>query len=140
MIYKKAAYLTLFNFVLVFIFACIYYFIREQFNGLNKDSSFLDCIYYSSTTMSSVGYGDIFPITNTSKIMVVIQQFLVLIGIAALVIDTDESPVNCNINNENNIRPINSIFEQQNQSISNSTEARLYAIEKTLVNNNLLIS
>ena len=40
--------------------------------------SFVDSFYFSATTLTTVGYGDLFPTTNTSKIF---TSFYVLIGV-----------------------------------------------------------
>ncbi len=50
-----------------------------------KKKSLLDPFYFSFTTMSSVGYGDFSPKTNRAKVVVMSQQTLILIEIAALV-------------------------------------------------------
>ena len=38
----------------------------------------IDPFYFSFTTMSSVGYGDYSPKTNTAKIVVMTQQFILI--------------------------------------------------------------
>jgi hypothetical protein len=48
-------------------------------------TSLIDPFYFSFTTMSSVGYGDFSPKTNRAKVVVMSQQTLLLIEIAALV-------------------------------------------------------
>lgn len=48
-------------------------------------TSLIDPFYFSFTTMSSVGYGDFSPKTNRAKLVVMSQQVLLLIEIAALV-------------------------------------------------------
>jgi hypothetical protein len=48
-------------------------------------TSLIDPFYFSFTTMSSVGYGDFSPKTNRAKVVVMSQQTLILIEIAALV-------------------------------------------------------
>ena len=52
---------------------------------MDNDSTFLDCFYFSCTTFSSVGYGDITPATDSAKVVVIIQQFLVIIGLASMI-------------------------------------------------------
>lgn len=39
---------------------------------------YLDCLYFSIITSCLLGYGDIYPITNTSKILVSIQSIITL--------------------------------------------------------------
>jgi len=45
----------------------------------------LDPFYFSFTTMSSVGYGDISPKTDMAKLMVMTQQIVMLGELAKLV-------------------------------------------------------
>jgi len=42
----------------------------------------LDPFYFSFTTMSSVGYGDITPKTDLAKLVVMSQQFLIMTELA----------------------------------------------------------
>ena len=73
----------LFYFVLIATFyAIIYYFHRSEFNGLDEESSFLDCWYFSFTTFSTVGYGDISPKTDKAKIFVLSQQMILLLDLS----------------------------------------------------------
>jgi hypothetical protein len=50
----------------VWVFACAYYFMHhdEGWGSLqgNSEGTLLDCVYFSFTTYSTVGYGDIEPI------------------------------------------------------------------------------
>ena len=48
--------------------------IKEQ----NYFQRYLDCLYFSIITSCLLGYGDIYPITNLSKIMVSIQGLITL--------------------------------------------------------------
>lgn len=45
----------------------------------------IDPFYFSFTTMSSVGYGDIVPKTSRAKLLVMTQQAIVAIGIFTLI-------------------------------------------------------
>ncbi len=67
--------------IVVTIYANIYYKYRTQFNGLNEKSTYLDCFYFSFTTFSTVGYGDISPKTDLTKIIVMSQQVVLLLDI-----------------------------------------------------------
>ena len=69
----------LFYIAVAAIYAKIYYQYRDQFNGLSDDSSFLDCFYFSFTTFSTVGYGDISPKTDLTKLIVLSQQIILLL-------------------------------------------------------------
>ena len=55
----------------------IYFILRYEegaFYGLTSDSSYFDCLYFSMTTQSSVGYGDIGPVNSKAKFAVMLQQ------------------------------------------------------------------
>ena len=84
-LFKKLMILISVNLTIILIFAGIYYSMKDQFNGMDEDSTFSDCFYFSCTTFSSVGYGDISPATDSAKITVIIQQFFVIIGIASMI-------------------------------------------------------
>ena len=45
----------------------------------------LDPFYFSFTTMSSVGYGDIVPKTDRAKLLVMTQHALMVIGVLTLI-------------------------------------------------------
>ena len=80
--FDKPLYLSYgFVFISAFIiFALFYgtfgcYFLRSEFHGLN---SITDRLYFTIATYSTVGYGDIYPITNTSKLFVI---SMIIIGL-----------------------------------------------------------
>ena len=54
-------------------------------NAPNEKSSYLDrlfnMIYFSSTTFSTVGYGDIYPKSKRAKILVMLQHIIILAGL-----------------------------------------------------------
>jgi len=61
------------------IYALFYYKYKTEFNGLDNKSTFLDCFYFSFTTFSTVGYGDISPATQFAKKLVMSQQIILLL-------------------------------------------------------------
>ncbi len=65
--------------ITIIVYAVIYYLIGyENFSGM-KENSFLDCFYFSTTTMSTVGYGDMVPIKKMSRIIVTTQQLMIIL-------------------------------------------------------------
>ncbi len=82
-------YVIILQITVILLFALLYYGIRanNNFNGLTKTSSFLDCLYFSTTTASSVGYGDITPKSQRARGLVVIQQILILLNLSSLTIN-----------------------------------------------------
>jgi hypothetical protein len=57
----------------------------EQFNGLDKESSFLDHLYFAFTVQSTVGFGDIYPISPMAKMIVMVQQSVLILGVLELI-------------------------------------------------------
>lgn len=82
-------YVIVTQIAIVFVFAGIYFGIKsdDNFNGLPKSSSFIDCLYFSVTTASSVGFGDITPKSQTARVIVIIQEFCVFVNFAQLAIN-----------------------------------------------------
>ena len=76
---------ALIHFLVTLIFAAIYYNMRgnNNFNGLDKNSEFIDALYFSLTTTSTVGYGDISPKSKIAKMLVMAHQTIVLAGVVA---------------------------------------------------------
>lgn len=69
--------------ILSVIFARIYMRLgHEQFNGMDESSNFFDYWYFSFTTFSTVGYGDISPKSGAAKAVVVTQQVILLLDLA----------------------------------------------------------
>jgi hypothetical protein len=69
-------------------------FDHTHFSGLDKEKKknssvlqrFFDRFYFISTTISSVGYGDIYPISNITKMIVIIVQSMAAFGVMSLLI------------------------------------------------------
>ena len=80
-----------FNLVITFIYAIVYQQIKDQFYGLDSDSSFLDCLYFSFTIQSTVGFGEIGPKTKTAKLIVMTQQLVVISELSALFVKSEAS-------------------------------------------------
>ena len=56
----------------------------SSFNGLDNESSddkFMNRLYFTMTTVSTVGYGDISPRSNTAKVLTISLQAIVTIGL-----------------------------------------------------------
>jgi hypothetical protein len=76
------------NLVAIIVFAILYFLLARMgaadFTGLSKTSTPLDALYFSSTIQSSVGFGDISPMSGRAKLLVMLQQFVLIIGIVDL--------------------------------------------------------
>ena len=71
---------VLFHFLCIIVFGIIYYNIQSQFQGTIKyeRKSILDYIFLSTTIQASVGMSDIYPITSIVKIVMILQQLLMI--------------------------------------------------------------
>jgi voltage-gated potassium channel len=75
--------LSFFGNTIVFFFAGIMYYIEKDVNP--KMANFIDAVWWSFSTTSTVGYGDVVPITTLGKIIGIL---LMLIGVAIFAIYT----------------------------------------------------
>jgi hypothetical protein len=71
---------VLFHFLCIIVFGIIYYNIQSQFQGTIKyeRKSIVDYIFLSTTIQASVGMSDIYPITSIGKIVMILQQLLMI--------------------------------------------------------------
>jgi hypothetical protein len=65
-------------FLITFVFGILYSMLDRMSSKNFGFKSILDPFYFSFTTMSSVGYGDFVPKTNTAKMLVMIQQGIII--------------------------------------------------------------
>ncbi|MBR8826825.1 MAG: ion transporter [Gomphosphaeria aponina SAG 52.96 = DSM 107014] len=70
--------LTLFS--IIFVYSGLIYQVENQINPENF-SNFLDALYFSIVTMTTVGYGDITPLSESGKILTLL---MILTGIALI--------------------------------------------------------
>ena len=85
------------NFVAILLFTLMYFTISkaggEQFNGLDKESSFLDHLYFAFTVQSTVGFGDMYPISPMAKMVVMVQQSVLILGVLELLSEAGSAAV-----------------------------------------------
>ena len=81
---KEGSVVLLTNVFIIFIFSVIYYILGdvENWNGIEEDSNLFDFFYFSFTTMTTIGYGDVSPNRVTTKIICIGQQLIVLFELA----------------------------------------------------------
>ena len=58
---------------------------RELPDGSLVFESFLDALYWSTTTLTTIGYGDIYPVSDAGKIITIISSIL---GVAIIALPT----------------------------------------------------
>ena len=75
-------FLNQYKYIAITIFSLswlIYFHINstDDWYGINKDISYLDSIYYTLVTFSTVGYGDITPKSKKAKVVTI----LIILGL-----------------------------------------------------------
>ena len=77
---KLAIRTIIFHFLCILVFAFLYYNIQYQFQDKNenKRQSILDYILLSTTIQAGVGFSDIYPSTNVAKLVMILQQLLMI--------------------------------------------------------------
>lgn len=85
-IMKMFKIILVLNLMFLLLFSFIYFTIGQvenSFGGIDGKMTSLDAFYFSMTTQTTVGYGDIYPKSNTAKMWSIIQQFLFLMEFVA---------------------------------------------------------
>ena len=72
-----------FHLFCISLFAYIYVYLSDHFQSdnieKNRYTTFLDFFLLSTTVQAGVGISDLFPVSNYSKIALIIQQFLMIL-------------------------------------------------------------
>lgn len=70
---------VIFHILCILVFALIYTNISEEFHVMEEHrKSFIDFLLLSTTIQSGVGISELYPLSYSSKIVVIIQQILML--------------------------------------------------------------
>jgi hypothetical protein len=76
------------NLAAIIVFAMLYFLLARMggadFTGLSATSTPLDALYFSTTVQSSVGFGDVHPTSGRAKLLVMLQQFVLIAGVVDL--------------------------------------------------------
>lgn len=79
MVSWKVEYMS--TLIVVLTFGALYSLLDKDEFGF-KDA--IDSYYFSCTTFSTAGYGDFYPRTTRAKILVMLQQSIMLLGSTAI--------------------------------------------------------
>lgn len=72
---------VLFHIICIIIFGFLYLYFAEHFNSNNvnkKYNTVIDYVLLSTTIQAGVGISDLFPITYYSKLIMIVQQLLMI--------------------------------------------------------------
>lgn len=75
--------LAVWGFLINIIFATIYWL--NSYSFINLDSNFLSAFYYSIVTFTTLGYGEITPITNVARLLVITEVCIGFVMFGCLV-------------------------------------------------------
>jgi voltage-gated potassium channel len=78
---RISALVTVINLIAV-SFSGVYYGLRSQFHGLSTP---LDALYFSVTTMTTVGYGDITAVSQAARAVTIVQMIFDLVIVTTAV-------------------------------------------------------
>ena len=74
-----------FQFLCVLLFGLIYlsyknHFVRDKNYLVDKSNGpeLIDCLFLATTVQAGVGYSDLYPTTNVSKMILILQQFVMM--------------------------------------------------------------
>ncbi len=80
--FRKISIFLMFALVIVIVMASIMYLVEKPEDGF---TSIPKCVYWAITTITTVGYGDIVPITTAGRL---VANILMLIGFAIIAVPT----------------------------------------------------
>ena len=68
-----------FHFMCILFFSLVYWVYRADFKRDDKKpGDFIDYLFLSTTVQATVGYSKLYPITDTSKLIMIFQQFIMI--------------------------------------------------------------
>ena len=76
------------NLIAYLFFAIIYYFMPNGTFNTERKLTLNECLYFSCTTHTTLGLGDIYPITNRGRNAVMLQIVLVFLNNASVFLPT----------------------------------------------------
>ena len=70
---------VLFHMLCILFFAYYYYYLKDHYQRqIKEEITFLDSFFLSTTIQAGVGISDIYPISFYGKIIMIIQQFIMI--------------------------------------------------------------
>ena len=77
---KHVVRIVVFHMICIIIFSFLYYNFKTEFDNeiIKKNATLLDFILLSTTIQVSVGITEIYPKTNITKILIILQQLVMI--------------------------------------------------------------
>ena len=112
----KIIVFILYIYLVVVVLGTLMYIVEGQKNGFE---SIADSIYWSVVTLTTVGYGDVVPVTSLGK---TISVLIMLLGYAIIAVPTGIVSAEFAKNDLEQLRNQDEIMEKENQIISKEDE------------------
>lgn len=83
---QTVAVLFFLNFSLVLFFSLLYWWVAQTENSFHgiETLTYLDAVYFSIVTQTTLGYGDIVPRDPMAKLVVIFQELIFIIQLVCL--------------------------------------------------------
>lgn len=77
---KHVVRIVVFHMICIIIFSFLYYNFKTEFDNeiIKKNATLLDFILLATTIQVSVGITEIYPKTNITKILIILQQLIMI--------------------------------------------------------------
>ena len=77
---KHVVRIVVFHMICIIIFSFLYYNFKTEFDNeiIKKNATLLDFILLATTIQVSVGITEIYPKTNITKILIILQQLVMI--------------------------------------------------------------
>ena len=70
------------NLSILFAFAIVYTMLPKNSFNIEKKLGFIEALYFSTTTHTTLGFGDIYPVTTPGRVCIVLHTLLIFITVA----------------------------------------------------------
>jgi len=112
------AFIVILSWYAIFTILCVIFFLTTDGFNNNKDvkwyDKIIDAIYYSTTTFSTIGYGDISPVKSWSKLLTAGAQFILIFITFNVVVEQNKKNIKQVFDDENKLQGIVEIMKSNN--------------------------
>jgi len=70
------------NVSILFAFAILYTLLPKKTFNVEKQLGFIEALYFSTTTHTTLGFGDIYPVTTYGRVCIMLHTLLIFITVA----------------------------------------------------------
>jgi len=70
------------NMIILITFTTIYSSLPSETFNIKRKLSFIDALYFATITHTTVGFGDIYPITTSGRVFTMVHALLIFTSLA----------------------------------------------------------